>query len=710
VIRLRPPSHFVLRRGYGGISPLDEELMIRHIAGTVAILAVSFLASGSAQPSSAQATEGKQRAPRPVDDAALATPEARQQDWLSYGRDYYEQRFSPLTEINDTNVAKLGLAWQFETATERGLEATPLVVDGVMYTTASWSVTYAIDARTGKQLWKYDPEVHRKYDNLACCDVVNRGAAFYKGKVIVGVLDGRLVALDANSGKVAWQTTTVDQTQPFTITGAPRIAKGKVIIGNGGAEYGVRGYVSAYDAETGKLAWRFYTVPGDPSKPQENKALEKALPTWQGTEWVKYGGGGTVWDSIVYDPELNLLYVGTGNGSPWNRDLRSPGGGDNLYLCSILAINPDNGELVWHYQTTPADTWDYTSVQPMMLADMNWAGRQRKVIMQAPKNGFFYVLDRATGELLAADPYVEVNWATHVDLKTGRPVEVPGAAYKDKGTYIRPGPLGGHNWQAMSFSPKTGLVYIPAQDNGRYYEQPTGAVTFTPNQYNLGVAPIGRNMDRYDIPYKGRLLAWDPVARKPRWTVEYGNYWNGGTLATAGNLVFQGTASGDFYAYRATDGQKLWSSWAGTGIVAPPISYMIDGRQYVSVMAGWGGAFSKKARSYGRLLTFAIGGTAALPLRPRPRTVTAIAHSGTPQQISAGAKIFSTYCARCHGGATILPDLRRSTPGTYTALEKILDGSLAERGMPRFAELDKAAIAELRAYLLDERRKLAAEK
>ena len=510
--------------------------MIRHIAGTVAILAVTFLASGSAQ----------QPPPRPVDDAALATPEARQQDWLSYGRDYYEQRFSPLNEISETNVDKLGLAWQFETATERGLEATPLVVDGVMYTTASWSVTYAIDARTGKQLWKYDPEVHRKYDNLACCDVVNRGAAFYKGKVIVGVLDGRLVALDANSGKVAWQTTTVDQTQPFTITGAPRIARGKVIIGNGGAEYGVRGYVSAYDAETGKLAWRFYTVPGDPSKPQENKALEKALPTWKGTEWFKVGGGGTVWDSIVYDPELNLLYVGTGNGSPWNRDLRSPGGGDNFYLCSILAINPDNGELVWHYQTTPADTWDYTSVQPMMLADMNWAGKPRKVIMQAPKNGFFYVLDRATGELLAADPYVEVNWATHVDLKTGRPVEVPGAAYKDKGTYIRPGPLGGHNWQAMSYSPRTGLVYIPAQDNGRYYEQPKD-FTFVPNQYNLGVAPIGRNMDRYDIPYKGRLLAWDPVARKPRWTVEYGNYWNGGTLATAGNLVFQGTASGDFY-------------------------------------------------------------------------------------------------------------------------------------------------------------------
>jgi quinohemoprotein ethanol dehydrogenase len=673
--------------------------MTRILTSGLVLIAVGFVTFGSAQ----------QPAPRPVDDAALAAPEARQGDWLSYGRDYYEQRFSPLTEINDGNVSQLGLAWQFETATDRGLEATPLVIDGIMYTTGSWSVTYAIDARTGKQLWKYDPEVHRKYDNLACCDVVNRGAAFYKGKVYVGVLDGRLVALDANTGKPSWTAVTVDQTQPFTITGAPRIAKGKVIIGNGGAEYGVRGYVSAYDAETGKLAWRFYTVPGDPSKPQENKALETALPTWKGETWWKVGGGGTVWDSIVYDPELNLVYVGTGNGSPWNRDIRSPGGGDNLYLCSILAINPDNGELVWHYQTTPADTWDYTSVQPMMLADLTIGGRQRKVIMQAPKNGFFYVLDRGTGELLAADPYVEVNWATHVDLKTGRPVEVPGAAYKDKGTFIRPGPLGGHNWQAMSFSPKTGLVYIPAQDNGRYYEQPKDFV-FTPNQYNLGLAAIGRNVDRYDIPYKGRLLAWDPVARKPRWTAEYGNYWNGGTLATAGNLVFQGTAAGDFIAYNATTGERLWSSWATTGIVAPPITYSIDGKQYVSVMAGWGGAFSKKTRSYGRLLTYTIGGAASLPNRPRPRMVTAIAHTGTPQQIAAGEKIFNTYCARCHGGATILPDLRRSTPGTYTALEKILDGSLAERGMPRFAELDPTAIGELRVYLLEQRRKLAAEK
>ncbi|MDP2390649.1 MAG: PQQ-dependent dehydrogenase, methanol/ethanol family, partial [Acidobacteriota bacterium] len=537
----------------------------RLLAGTLSLLVLVGLVTA-------------QQAPAPVDDKALASVESRPGDWLSYGRDYYEQRFSPLDQINDTNAAKLGLAWSFETATDRGLEATPLVIDGVMYTTGSWSVVYAVDARTGKQLWKFDPEVHRKYDQLACCDVVNRGAAFYKGRVYLGALDGRLIAIDAVSGKPSWSVTTVDQKQAYTSTGAPRIANGKVIIGNGGAEYGVRGYVSAYDAETGKLAWRFYTVPGDPSKPQENKALDVALPTWKGENWWKFGGGGTVWDSIVYDPELNLLYVGTGNGAAWNREIRSPGGGDNLYLASILAINPDNGELVWHYQTVPGDTWDYTAVQPMMLADLQMGGRLRKVLMQAPKNGFFYVLDRATGELLAADPYVTVNWASHVDMKTGRPVEMPGADYKEKGTYIRPGPLGGHNWQAMSFSPKTGLVYIPAQDNGRYYEQPKD-FEYRPLEYNLGLAPVGRNMDRYDVPYTGRLLAWDPVARKPRWTVEYGSYWNGGTLATAGNLVFQGTAAGDFIAYHAATGEKLWSSWATTGIVAPPITYMIDGKQ-----------------------------------------------------------------------------------------------------------------------------------
>ena len=648
-----------------------------------------------------------QQSPQPVDDVALAVAGERPQDWLTYGRTYDEQRFSPLDQVNDRTVDKLALAWSFDTGTDRGLEATPLVVDGVMYTTGSWSVVFAIDARTGRQLWKYNPEVDPKYDRWACCDVVNRGAAYYKGRVYVGVLDGRLVALDAKTGAVVWETTTVDQSLPYTITGAPRIVKGRVIIGNGGADMGVRGYVSAYDAETGTLAWRFYTVPGDPSKPQESRALEAALPTWKGTDWWKYGGGGTVWDSIVYDPELNLLYVGTGNGSVWNRHLRSPGGGDNLYLASILAINPDNGELVWHYQTVPGETWDYTAVQPLMLADLTIDGRPRKVLMQAPKNGFFYVLDRTNGQLISADPYVTVTWASHVDLITGRPVEIAGADYRLEGTYVRPGSFGGHNWQPMAFSPLTGLVYIPGQEYGRYFEQ-AKSFEFNPGTWNLGLVPVGRNLERYEIRYSGRLIAWDPVARKPRWTVEYANFWNGGTLATAGNLVFQGTAAGELIGYRATDGRKLWSAWVGTGILAPPITFQIDGEQYLSVMAGWGGGFAPRARNEGRVLTFALGGTAKMPVRPPARRrVSLIDSHASSQDIAAGRKLYASHCARCHGGGTTLPDLRTSPAGVYDAYDRIIrQGSLADRGMPRFAALDAAAVAALRAYMLDERRKL----
>jgi quinohemoprotein ethanol dehydrogenase len=653
------------------------------------------------------APAGRQLA-RPIDDAALAAADARPHEWLTYGRTYDEQRFSPLDGINERTIGRLKLAWAFDTGTDRGLEASPLVVDGVMYATGSWSVVFALDARTGQLLWKYDPKVDPRYERLACCDVVNRGAAFYKDRVFVGVLDGRLVALDAKTGGVVWETVTVDQSQAYTITGAPRVVKGKVIIGNSGAEYGVRGYVSAYDAERGTLAWRFYTVPGDPSRPQESKALERALPTWKGTDWWRYGGGGTVWDSLVYDPGLNLLYVGTGNGSVWSRHLRSPGGGDNLYLASILAINPDTGDLVWHYQTVPGDTWDFTAVQPMILADLTIGGRTRKVLMQAPKNGFFYVLDRANGRLISADAYVTVTWASRVDPASGRPVEIKGAEYTTEGTFVRPGPLGGHNWQPMSFSPPTGLVYLPAQDNGRYYQRSL-SFEFQPGVFNLGLAPIGRNAERFEAPYAGRLIAWDPVARKPRWTVEYGSYWNGGTLATAGNLVFQGTAAGDFVAYRATDGTKLWSTWATTGIVAPPITYELDGRQYVSVMAGWGGAFANRYRSKGRILTFALDGTAAMENRPAPPPVTVIEHQATPESVASGAKLYATYCARCHGGGTILPDLRTSSPGVYELYDTILlKGTLTQRGMPSFAFLTSTDVDALKAYVLDERRKIAA--
>ncbi|MGH9349654.1 MAG: PQQ-dependent dehydrogenase, methanol/ethanol family [Vicinamibacterales bacterium] len=675
-------------------------------AGVTLVIALAAGLGGAARQAAHRAGSAAQ-----LDDAALQAAATRTSDWITHGRTYDEQRFSPLDEIRETTVTRLGLAWSFETGTDRGLEATPLVADGVMYTTAAWSIVYALDARTGRLLWKWDPGVDRsRYDALACCDVVNRGVALYRGRVYVGVLDGRLAALDAATGAVAWQVTTVDQSKPYTITGAPRVVRGLVVIGNGGAEYGVRGYVTAYDAGTGRERWRVYTVPGDPSSPPESAAIAKALPTWKGGRWWEYGGGGTAWDSIAYDPALDLIYVGTGNGSPWNRHLRSPGGGDNLYLSSILAIRPSDGELVWHYQTTPGDNWDYTATQHMILADLPIGGRLRQVLMQAPKNGFFYVLDRRTGELISAKPYVATNWASEIDARTGRPREIRGADYRERGLQVRPGPLGGHNWQPMSFHPGTGLVYLPAQENARYYEQPA-AFTFRPGEWNLGLKG-GRLPDeqrRLPWPSAGRLLAWDPVRNAERWRVEYGNYWNGGTLATAGNLVFQGTAAGELIAYRATDGQKLWSTSIDTGIVAPPISYSVGGRQHVALMAGWGGAFARRARSTGRVLVFALDGAVQLPPRPAARPVTRIDEQHAPETVAAGGALFRTYCERCHATGTLLPDLRRSPAGMFAAYKNILlEGTLFDRGMPSFADqLTGEEVRAVRAWVIAERNKLA---
>jgi quinohemoprotein ethanol dehydrogenase len=645
-----------------------------------------------------------------IDDGALRAAGSRTAEWITHGRTYDEQRFSPLDQITEDNVSRLGLAWAFETGTDRGLEATPLVADGVMYTTGAWSIVYALDARTGALKWKWDPAVERaKYDALACCDVVNRGVALYRGRVYVGVLDGRLAALDAATGALAWQVTTVDQTKPYTITGAPRVVRGMVIIGNGGAEYGVRGYVTAYDAESGKQRWRAYTVPGNPKDATESAAMKKALPTWQGDRWWEYGGGGTAWDSMAYDPALDLLYVGTGNGSPWNRHVRSPGGGDNLYLSSIIAIRPSDGELVWHYQTTPGDNWDYTATQHIILADLTIGGRRRQVLMQAPKNGFFYVLDRKTGEFISARPYVTTTWASEIDA-SGRPREIAGADYRERGLQVRPGPLGGHNWQPMSFHPKTGLVYIPAQDNGRYYEQAT-TFTYRPGQWNLGIKG-GRLPDeqrKAASSSKGYLLAWDPVTNSERWRVEYGNYWNGGTLATAGNLVFQGTAAGELVAYRATDGKKIWSTAIDTGILAPPISFSIDGKQHIAVMAGWGGAFARRYRSTGRLLVFALDGAMPMPARRTTTAVTRIDEQHSAETIESGGALFRTYCERCHATGTLLPDLRRSLPGMFAAYENVvLRGTLGERGMPSFADqLTRDEVNAIRAWVVSERNKLA---
>ncbi|HMI93088.1 MAG TPA: PQQ-dependent dehydrogenase, methanol/ethanol family, partial [Polyangiales bacterium] len=462
-----------------------------------------LLAACAPKPAPVSAPPAK---PADVDEARLVAAGEDCHNWLSHGRTYDEQRYSPLNLVDKGNVAKLGLAWSLDLDTDRGQEATPLVVDGVMYSTSAWSKVQAIDAQSGKLLWQYDPEVPGETGTKACCDVVNRGVAVWKGRVYVGTLDGRLVAIDAHSGKQAWSVVTVDQNKKYTITGAPRIIKGKVLIGNGGAEYGVRGYISAYDAESGALAWRFYTVPGDPSQPFEAPIMQQAAATWKG-EWWKLGGGGTVWDSMAYDPQLNLLYIGVGNGSPWNQQLRSPGGGDNLFLSSVVALRPDTGEYVWHYQETPGESWDYTATQHIILADLPINGQTRKVLMQAPKNGFFYVLDRETGKLISAQPYSTVNWASSIDLATGRPVENPDARYADtnKPWFAMPGPYGAHNWQPMSFSPQTKLVYIPSQDVPfNYAVDPRYAVN--PVAYNVGVDILQASTPT-DEKGKAQLLA-----------------------------------------------------------------------------------------------------------------------------------------------------------------------------------------------------------
>ncbi len=660
-------------------------------------------------------------------DEALRDADANRDEWLSYGRTYGEQRFSPLGQIAETNVSSLSLAWTTETGTTRGMEATPIVHDGVMYVSGSWSIVLALDARTGRTLWRFDPKVSGRAGAHACCDVVNRGVALWQGRVFVGTLDGRLIALDAKTGETIWQTQTTDPKQDYAITGAPRVVKGKVVIGNGGADLGLRGYVSAYDAATGELAWRFYTVPGDPAKPQESKALESALPTWQGGEWWKFGGGGTVWDSMAYDPELDLLYVGTGNGGPWTQALRSAG--DNLYLASILALRPDTGELVWHYQTTPGEVWDYTATQHLLLADLELEGRPRKVLMQAPKNGFFYVLDRATGELLSAKSYVPVTWATHVDLETGRPVEAPNARYADEAVVLRPSAAGGHNWHPMSFHPGTGLVYLPIFDVPFGYRVDPEFV-HRPGLFNTGADPVGGAESMVGGRSVGALVAWDPRAGREVWRVEHRHLANGGTLATAGNLVFQGTGSGRMRAYRATNGEALWEAPTGTGVIAPPISYAIDGEQYVAVVAGIGGGMGLasgdppaavlESGNAGRVLAWKLGGTATLPAPDPARSLVAqpvvpIDAPLEPERIEAGRRVYTRFCGHCHGphaiSGGVVPDLRRSAPAVYEILPTlVLEGSLLDRGMPSFAGLlDAEQLAEVRQYLLSRRAALVAE-
>jgi quinohemoprotein ethanol dehydrogenase len=669
-----------------------------------------------------------------VDEAAIVA--ADPSNWLTHGRTYDEQRHSPLAQINADNVGELGLAWYWDTGTTRGLEATPIVVDGVMFTTGTWSTVFAHDARTGELLWKYDPEVPREWGVYACCDVVNRGVAAWKGRIYFGTLDGRLVALDAGTGQPDWSVQTTPKDRPYTITGAPRVVDGKVIIGNGGSEYGVRGFITAYDADTGDQAWRFYTVPGNPDDPIEGEHLKAAMSSWRGGEWWKVGGGGTVWDSMAYDPDLNLLYIGVGNGAPWNRHIRSPGGGDNLYLSSIVAINPDDGSLVWHYQTTPGDSWDYTATQHMILTELEVKGERRKVIMQAPKNGFFYVLDRETGEFLSAEAYVPITWASHVDPETGRPVENPGAAYAEKPALTMPAPYGGHNWHPMTYSPSTNLVYIPALDLPFMYGQ-DNAFRYNPATWNTGVEfalTIPPDSITEEVALramvKGHLAAWDPVAQREVWRVQHSGSWNGGLLSTSGDLLFQGRADGMFAAYQASTGALLWETPVHTGIIAAPVTWAVDGEQYVTVVAGWGGAFGVASGipaqdgnviRGGRILTYKLGATGTLPTPPMPEALpTPPPMTASADTVDQGELLYHQNCSVCHGGGAVssgvLPDLRYMSEQTHQIFQGIvLGGAYKEKGMVSFSHvLDSDGAEAIHAYLIkrghdamEERRLLA---
>jgi len=654
-------------------------------------------------------------APKPaqVDTARLLKADSEPGQWLAVGRTYDEQRFSPLTKIDTGNVSQLGLAWHYDLDTNRGQEASPIVIDGVLYVTSAWSKLFAFNARTGKLLWKYDPQVPGAIGIKGCCDVVNRGVAAWKGRIYLGAYDGRLIALDAKTGKVVWSVQTTDPSRAYTITGAPRIANGKVIIGNAGSEIGVRGYVSAYDAADGRLLWRFFTIPGDPSKPYETEQLRAAAATWTGDLYWKLGGA-TVWDGIVYEPRTNLVYFGTANGTPWVAEARSPQGGDNLFTNSIVAVDADTGRYAWHYQVTPAETWDYDATSPLMLADLAIDGVMHRALLQVSKNGFFYALDAVTGKLLRAKNYTAVSWATGIDMRSGRPIEVPEARFgkTGKAVVVQPGGQGAHSWHPMAFSRRTGLVYTPVVETSQGFAPDPN---YTPREgaANAGTGRAPANVYEgvhADVPRTSRayLIAWDPVATREVWRSELRGTIASGALATAGGLVFQGAQRGEFSAYRDSDGMKLWSTDPQTGVVAAPVSYLVDGEQYIAVLAGYG-TRDYYAGNNSRLLVYKLGGKSKLPPPappPPPRQLNPPPQFGSAAQIERGARVYNDNCTMCHdtayGNRGLFPDLRYSplinSADAFRSV--VIDGVLTPRGMVSFRERVGAEDAEaVRAYI-----------
>lgn len=645
--------------------------------------------------------------------------------WPLHGGDHGEQRFSKLTQINDKNINKLGLVWYADVLSIDGLLATPIVVDGIIYLSSTFANVFAFDAKTGEEIWHFDPQVRLDTSIIGSwASRVNRGVAFYEGKVFVGTGDCRLIAIDADKGTKIWETLTCDPLQNYGVTGAPRVAGNKIFIGNGSSDMGVRGYVTAYDTSTGKQLWRFWTVPGDPELGFENDAMAMAAKTWTGNGWWK-NGGGAAWDSLTYDPDFNHLYIGTDSALPWDTNVRSPEGGDNLFLNSIVAVDADTGEYKWHYQTVPADAWDYNANNQMTLADLEIDGKKRKVLMQAPKNGFFYVIDRKDGKLVSANNYVRVNWASGIDIKTGRPIENPEARYylnHDGRARVYPSIWGAHNWHPMSYSPLTGLVYIPAQDLPTTYRLEKDAMLG-----GVFIDLYGYQENDPDRPQKlSKLVAWDPVTQTERWSVQDSLPFNGGVLSTAGKLVFEGTATGHFNAFNADSGKKLWSVKVGSAMRTGPVSYSIEGEQYILAAVGWGGASRFQAPQYGatqgargpsRLFAFKLGGDAAMPTFYKPDEV----QPKPPQQfasketIERGAVLFEVMvCSLCHGqdargaGGGSVPDLRYMTAETHEQWQDIVLGGIRkEMGMLSFSELLSVEDADaIRAFVIEQAHEL----
>lgn len=653
-------------------------------------------------------------------------------DWPGHGRDTREQRFSPLSQINESNVDQLGLAWSLELPGEISLPATPLEIAGVIYFPGSTGTVYAVEAATGRLRWKYVPDMFRSNPREArMMFAVNRGVAYWQDRVVVALKDGRMVALDAKSGQPIWITRFLIEGFPATSTGAPRVFKDKIIIGNSGADQGTRGYVTTLDAKTGRVLWRFFTVPGNPAEGPDHAASDSVMPmaaqTWSG-EWWKYGGGGTPWNGITYDEELNQIYVGAGNGGPWAGKYRCNAKKDNLFLASVVALDADTGHYKWHYQYNPCEVWDWKATSDMVLADLQIEGKPRKVLLQAPSNGFFYVIDRHTGKLISAEKIGKANWAERIDLKTGRPVERPGIRYEKEPFLLYPGFWGAHNWQASAFNPITGLVYIPYIQVGvKYSNSPVAEASLLADRsllkWRLGV-DAEANFDRTDpMDGKGSLLAWDPLTQKLRWRVDHSFFWNGGTMTTAGNLVFQGESTGKFVAYSAVTGKSLWSFDAKLGIIAPPITYAVDGNQYVAILVGWGADAAAAVAGLGqgwkygkqprRLLSFALNGHAQLPpTAPRDFSVHALddpALELDSKRVERGELLFSIWglgaCGVCHGDRLdamgLAPDLRESAIAfDRSAFKQLLrNASLVSRNMPQFDDLSDDQIEDLFQYI-----------